>query len=338
MTEYGKLYSRIWSDPEFVALDARPQQLYCLLISYSTRNFAGVLPLTLKRWAKSTGDGTVDNVTDALKSLVAARFVAVDWDSEELLVRTYIRNDEVYRQPNLLKSALKSACQVESKALRWVLHDELSRLPTHKEADITERVAKELVNGVARTLPEGFGEPFQEPFPEGMGEPPGVGGYLRNQEEHPHQHPSPAPAAAPQPAAADEPPPRPRSMTYTEMAGGRERPPEPDPGRHVVTARALVKRIISTDIPLEDRGQLVNRSARLLENGTDPALVEAALELWMTKPQAGPGLLSSLVSEVIKLRNGHTTGQKHKMRNLAELAAQERANEQQLATARKELT
>ena len=107
MAEYGKLLSRIWSDPEFVALDARPQQLYCLLISYSTRNLAGVLPLTLKRWAKSTRDATIDNLTDALCDLAANEFIVIDWDTEEVLIRTYIRNDEVYRQPNLMAPSLE---------------------------------------------------------------------------------------------------------------------------------------------------------------------------------------------------------------------------------------
>lgn len=92
MADYGKLLSRIWSDSEFVELDAQAQQLYCLLISYSTRNLAGVLPLTLKRWANATKGATVESVTDAMQRLAERRFVVVDWNTEEVLVRTYIRN------------------------------------------------------------------------------------------------------------------------------------------------------------------------------------------------------------------------------------------------------
>jgi hypothetical protein len=281
MADYGKLLSRIWSDPEFTGLDARPQQLYCLLISYSTRNYAGVLPLTLKRWAKSTRDGTVDNVTDALKALTAAKFVAVDWDTEELLIRTYIRNDEVYRQPNLMISALKSARQVESPALRWVLHDELLRLPDHKDPQKTEQTAKELVNGLQRTLPEGFGEGFHEAIPE----PPGVGGYLSNQQEHPHLHRTPTPAAVPI--------------------------PEPDDAIAATPGADLVQRIIPKEHPPATRTALRHRASELLNNGTPKATVEAALQLWLTKPTLGPHALPALVSEVIKNRaatNPHGIG------------------------------
>jgi hypothetical protein len=310
MADYGKLLSRIWSDPEFTSLDARAQQLYCLLISYATRNYAGVLPLTLKRWAKSTRDATVDNITDALKALTAAKFVAVDWDTEELLIRTYIRNDEVYRQPNLMISARRSALQVESPALRWVLHDELLRLPDHKDPHKTEETANDLVRGLQRTLPEGFGEGFHE----GIGEPPGVGGYLSNQQEHLHLHRTPAPAAVP-------------------IA-------EPDDAISATPGADLVRRIIPKEHPAATRTALRHRASELINSGTPKPVVEAALQLWLTKPNLGPNALPSLVSEVIKSRDNPTggpTGRPHKMRALAELAREVEAQEQAQLT-QKELT
>lgn len=189
MAEYGKLFSRIWSDPDFTALTARAQQVYAMFCSHSNRNMAGVLPLTLRRWVKSTSDATTENLTAALEELSANKFVVVDWDTEELLVRTFVRNDEVYRQPNLMKSARRYALQVESPTLRWALHDEFSRLPEHKDADDTASTAKALVAGLERTPSEPLPEPFGEPLPE----PPGVGGYLSGVREHQHPHPKLAP-------------------------------------------------------------------------------------------------------------------------------------------------
>ena len=182
MAEYGKLFARIWSDRDFTALTARAQQVYAMLCSHSSRNMAGVLPVTLKRWANSTNDATVNNVTEALQELAANKFVVIDWDTEELLIRTFIRNDEVYRQPNLMKAARKFARQTESAALRWVLHDELSRLPDHKGADDTAQIAKELVDGLQRTPPKPFTEPFREPIPKGWG----VGGYVSGVRDSPN--------------------------------------------------------------------------------------------------------------------------------------------------------
>jgi len=303
MADYGKLLSRIWSDPEFTALDARAQQLYCLLISYHSRNLAGVLPLTLKRWAGSTRDATVDNITEALQQLAKAGFIVVDWDTEEVLIRTYVRNDEVHRQPNLMKAARKFALQIESPALRRALSAELMRLPEHKDAAETERVAKQLVE----TLTEPFAEPLPEPFAEPISEPPGVGvSYVSREREHQHQHQTPAPAAAPRPVAVA---PRPHVPTLNEIVGAsKPPPPPPDPGPSAIPARELVKRIIPTSHPADIRGKLAHQATRLLQDGVSPELVEAGLQLWLTKPHAGPALLPSLVSEVIKTNTPQTTG------------------------------
>lgn len=304
MAEYGKLFARIWSDPQFIALDARPQQVYCLLISFSTRNLAGVLPLTLKRWIKCTADAIVDNFTQALITLAANDFIVVDWDTEEVLIRTFIRNDEVYRQPNLMKSALKYARQVESEALRWVLHDELHRLPEHKDHEKTIATANLLVEGLTRTpsegLPEGFGEGF--PKPQGVGV-----SYVGNQNTSTYnQHLSPTPAAA----AIAEP------LDAAAATSGAE----------------LVRRIIPSEHPAAVQTALRIRASELLNTGTPKQTVEAALELWLTKPNLGPHTLPSLVSEVLKSQHpraapngGHPSS---KLRTIATLAADERAREQ----------
>lgn len=277
MADYGKLLSRIWSDPEFTALNARSQQLYCLLISYSTRNLAGVLPLTLKRWTNSTADATIDNLTDALIDLAARNFVVIDWDTEEVLIRTYIRNDEVYRQPNLMKAARKFALQIESEALRWALHDELMRLPVHKDADETERVANTLVEGLGRTPRE----PFQKPLPEPIAEPPGVGvTYVGNQNTSTYTgNRTPAPAAAPI--------------------------PEPHAAAAATPGADLVRAIIPAEHPDAVRTALRLRASELINRGTPTETVAAALRLWLTKPNLGPNTLPALVSEVIKTANGH---------------------------------
>lgn len=200
MADYGKLLSRIWSDTEFRALTAREQQLYFLLLSFPTRNLAGVLPLTLKRWTNCTSDATEKKIIDALQRLHAVRFIIVDWDTEEVLIRTYIRNDEVYRQPNLMKAALKDAQKTESTALRQVLRDELLALPEHRDQQSTATVADALVKTPSEGFAMGSTSP-QDPQGQPSGgsivplfEPHGVGGYLSNPLDAPTPTPAPTPA------------------------------------------------------------------------------------------------------------------------------------------------
>jgi hypothetical protein len=276
MADYGKLLSRIWADPEFVSLDARAQQVYCLLISFSTRNLAGVLPITLRRWANSTRDATIENVTDALKSLAANKFVVLDWDTEELLIRTFIRNDEVYRQPNLMTAARKFCLQVQSPALKWALHEQLSRLPEHKDHGKTLEIANALIDGVPPLPDEGLAEGFGEPLSEGMSKGPGVGGYLSGVRGAPAPTPSPTPAAV--------------------------AIPEPDDSLAATAGADLVRQIIPREHPAATQTALRHRASELINTGTPAGVVEAALKLWLTKPTLGPHALPSLVSEVIKAR------------------------------------
>ncbi len=293
MADYGKLLSRIWADPHFIALGARSQQVYCLLLSYSTRNAAGVLPLTLKRWAKCTADATIDLLTDALVDLAANDFIVIDWDTEEVLIRTFIRNDEVYRQPNLMKSARKFALQTESITIRWTLHDELKRLPEHANASDTAEVINKLVEGLTRPKPEPIAEPIADGLPEPIAQGCGVGEGYVGKGEHPHLHrkPSPSPAAAPLPEPLD-------AIAATSGA-------------------ELVRRIIPSEHPAAVQTALRHRASELVNTGTPPNTVEAALRLWLTKPNLGPHALPSLVSEVIKSQqpraapgiNGLTAGE-----------------------------
>ncbi|OCH80186.1 hypothetical protein A9310_22450 [Gordonia sp. UCD-TK1] len=67
----------------------------------------------------------------------------------------------------------------------------------------------------------------------------------------------------------------------------------------------------------------------MLRAGTDETDVADALQLWLTKPNVGPGILPSLVSDVIKARRPTAVVAKpSKLRGIAQLAAQARAEEQ----------
>lgn len=217
MSDYSKIYKRIWSDPDFIALDARSQQLFFLLLSYPTRNYAGVIPLTIRRWAACTRDGTPENVTEAINALAEAGFVLVDWDTEEGLIRTYIRNDEVYRQPNLMKRALQDVLATSSRVLGAALAFELRNLPAHKNDDHTLAIAKSLVVPVVEGFTEGFAEGYMEGLSEGIAEPipepPGVGVGKK-----------PAPTPTPTPAPVPIPPNPPSGGAARQLAVVEDKP------------------------------------------------------------------------------------------------------------------
>lgn len=126
--EHARILTRIWDDPDFCALPAHQQRLYFLLLSRRNMASCGVLPLQVRKWAKGAKDTSEEDIEKTLVELEAARYVVVDADSEEVLVRSLIRNDGVLKVPNVFKAALRAALNVESPKLREVLAGELRRL------------------------------------------------------------------------------------------------------------------------------------------------------------------------------------------------------------------
>ncbi|MEV6448476.1 hypothetical protein [Amycolatopsis sp. NPDC051716] len=150
--DHARIYVRIWNDEDFRELSLPAKMLYLQLMSQQKLSYAGVLDLAMKRWAGPHPDLDTPEVRAALDELDYARFVVVDHDTEELLVRTFIRNDELYKQPNVLRGALRVAFDIESPKLRAALAVELRKLP----ADVTgpaPAFAAAALEGGARELP-----------------------------------------------------------------------------------------------------------------------------------------------------------------------------------------
>lgn len=294
MSDYGKLMARIWSDKDFTALNAREQQVFMLLLSYPTRNLAGVLPVTLRRWANATADATQDTVRAALVRLAETRFVVIDWDTEEALVRSYIRNDEVYRQPNLMKACIKDVLKIESQVLKNAVAAELNRLPSHRNDEHTLAIAKSLLE----TPTEGFREPIVDAIVEPMPEGCGVGGYVSGVLATPdteHLQPAPAPAAAP----IERP-----TMSLTKLTGGIETAPPPPPPDLGISSEAyrFVDHHGAKRLPGASRTSLAQQASQMAKQGIDRGDIKAGLEKWFAKSGVGPTVFTSMVADAIKER------------------------------------
>jgi hypothetical protein len=316
LSDYGKLLLSIWSNREFTCLNAREQQVFMLLLSYPTRNLAGVLPLTLRRWASATADATVANVQAAVDVLAktAGPFILVDEDTEEVLIRTFIRNDEVWKQPNLMTSALKCCRGVASLKLKSTLSTELFRvvnlMPTGTPAQkkihaATLEVAKSLVEtpneAFAEPLPEPFVEPLDKPIDEGcvvVGNVSTVGlstttATINDQLSTPdHQ-----------------------SAELTERNAQARTDPDADEVYDLATSErgaALstpvtigATRLVSTVIrpgmvPAAAMTMLRIKTSQGLNEGRSEDDMAECLRVWLTKNHLGPGALLSCLVEVDK--------------------------------------
>ncbi|MBO9555566.1 hypothetical protein [Cellulomonas sp.] len=172
---HGRILTGIWQDPDFLALEPEPQRLYLFLLSQPDLTQAGLLPLRARRWAQKYAGGSADAVRAALGVLEAARFVVVDDDTEEVLVRTFVRNDGVYKQPKVMLRMREDAKLIESERLREAFAVELDRLPLDELSDEPGRGGAPSVNaqvsGVVDALREDFGNPSGR-VSEGYAVPP----------------------------------------------------------------------------------------------------------------------------------------------------------------------
>lgn len=165
--DYGKVLVAIWRDPDFRTLSRDAQRLYLFLISQHDLNAAGVIPMLLNRWANAAGDQTMDDLLRALHELTSEHYVVADPGAEELLVRSYVRNDEGWKSPNIMKSIATTARQVMSETLRSVIASEVARIDTSglstRINEKTGRSTQEFVQQVIDELLEALADCSQDP-------------------------------------------------------------------------------------------------------------------------------------------------------------------------------
>lgn len=125
---YANVLTAIWRDDDFRELSAGAQRIYLMLVTQSNISAAGTLPLTVVRWAANARDTTPTSVRNDLAELEKGRFVVVDEVTEELLVRSFVRHDNGYRNPKRRPAILAAAGEVSADALRMAIVAEFQRL------------------------------------------------------------------------------------------------------------------------------------------------------------------------------------------------------------------
>ena len=143
--KFAQIIKDIWRDTDWKSLTMPAQWLYKALLSQDSINYAGIIPLTVRRWSKLARDLTVEVVEKAIEELSQARFVVVDWDTEEVLIRSFIRNDGLWEQPRMMGTALRNAVEVQSPSLRAALAHELLRVLEMMQAKLGGKTPSEAV-------------------------------------------------------------------------------------------------------------------------------------------------------------------------------------------------
>lgn len=126
--DYAVIRNDIWNDDHWRKLTTRAQHLYLQLLTSSTLNYAGVADWRSARLAALSSDATRATVEDSADELARELFIVIDEETEEVLVRSFLKHDGLLHKPNVTKAMVSAFADVASARLRGVIVHELTRL------------------------------------------------------------------------------------------------------------------------------------------------------------------------------------------------------------------
>src|SRR5699024_915307 len=124
----ANIFTNIWTDTDWRTLKGEEQHLYLLLMTHPDLSYSGVCDWRPGRLAKMRDDATRADIERAGMALQSKRFILIDEETEEVLIRSYIRHDGVLKQPNLAVSFVNAYGSAASPEIRMLIIHELKRL------------------------------------------------------------------------------------------------------------------------------------------------------------------------------------------------------------------
>ncbi|OZC54858.1 hypothetical protein CH289_07925, partial [Rhodococcus sp. RS1C4] len=197
--EHAPIRLDIWSDDEFRDLTPAAQHLYFVMLTSPSLSYAGVVdwrPGRIGALAKSWGKAGVEA---AARELAEKLFIIVDEETEEAMIRSFVKHDGLMKNPKIAVSMALAFASIASKALRSVFVFELAKLKLN-DPELKgwgqPKVASILTRDSANPVDYPSGYPLGLPLnPENQGEDLG---------ERLGEGSLPAPTPAPTPSTSKE--------------------------------------------------------------------------------------------------------------------------------------
>lgn len=207
--DHAQIRLDMWGDDDWRQLSVPAQHLYMLLLTSPTLNFCGVVDWRPARIARLARGWTTSGVEKAATELTDQLFLVIDADTEEALIRSFVRYDGVMKQPNMATAMATDHAAIASATLRGVVVHELRRLrdkhpdwagwrSTKALAVLDRNAIDPRSNPSVNPSVKGSVDPSVDPYPNPSGDP------------SVDPCPTPAPAPTPLKNPPDRPKPEPR--------------------------------------------------------------------------------------------------------------------------------
>jgi hypothetical protein len=132
--DHARTYVAVWKDPDWRKLTQEAQHIYWMLTSSPDISYCGVLDFIPGRFVDLASNLTESKVNSAVRTLERARYLVVDRRSRELLVRSFIRHDNILARRNMGHACGRALGDVHSSTLRGAILHELARLWSEDKA------------------------------------------------------------------------------------------------------------------------------------------------------------------------------------------------------------
>lgn len=125
--EFAQIKLAIWADDNWREQPAMARYLYLTLLTSPTLSHCGVADWRPARIASLNGMAARE-VESMGGILVASLYLVIDSESEEVLIRSFVRNDGLMKQPKMAVAMASAHAAVASREIRGVIVHELKRL------------------------------------------------------------------------------------------------------------------------------------------------------------------------------------------------------------------
>ncbi len=182
--DYAQIRQDMWADDNWRGLTAPAQWLYMLLISDPRLTYAGVTDWHPGRIAQRAKECTARDVLVAAAELSDGYFIVIDEDTEEVMIRSYLKHDPLMRNPRLAVTMAKDFGAVASNKIRAAIVWELQKLrksdpdlAAWEKPQVKTVLRQNAVNPreMVTDLPVGAATYFVEGLPDRLGVGLGVG-------------------------------------------------------------------------------------------------------------------------------------------------------------------
>ncbi|MBU8830858.1 hypothetical protein [Mycolicibacterium goodii] len=140
--DHAEINLAIWGDDDWLDLTPPAQHLYFVLWTSPQLSYCGAGEWHVGRIAAMAKGWTVQAVEAAAAELSRELFLIIDTNTEEFLLRSWIKHDALWKKPNMAVSMANARAALASRVLRGVVVHEVQKI---KARNIAEAKASDAV-------------------------------------------------------------------------------------------------------------------------------------------------------------------------------------------------